>query len=337
MKNYKFILLALLLTAGIANTLQAEEQHEEDDNHEELTHIEHAEEEDDDDHDEHEGEDNGPDEHGEEEVVTLSPQAAATSGVISSIAQSMKLKQTIPLTGKIMFNDNRTSTVRSRLSGVIEKVNVNLGDVVKKGQKIGVLYSNNSLSTYDIIAPLAGTVIKRNTNLGDVIEGEELFTISDLTSVWAKFHVFPTDASKLKKGQSISIESITQKVPKQEASVSMIFPTADTYSQTIIAIATVENVDNIWKPGINIKGQLVVNYVDAEIAIPLSAIQTFEGKKVIFIKEDNSYEPRAIKTGANNNGFVEILGGLSAGEEYVSSGSFVIKADLLKSTASHSH
>ena len=58
---------------------------------------------------------------------------------------------------------------------------------------------------------------------------------------------------------------------------------------------------------------------------------------VVFVREGNDYEARSVTTGRKGGGYVEIRQGLKAGETYVSEGSFVIKSDILKSTASHSH
>lgn len=326
-KKYKNILFAVLLTIGTTLTSYAEEHHEEGDVHEESAQDNHDEHDEPDDHDE----------HGEEEIVTLTPEVALNAGVISSTVKVMTLTKTIPLGGKLTIDENRTATIRSRFSGVIKQVKVNLGDVVNKGQLLGTLYSNDSLSTYNIISSITGTVMNRKTNLGDVIENDELFTISDLTSIWAQFHVFPSDASKLNKGQHIQVMGLSDKSPKQDTSVTIILPTADTFSQTVIGITPVKNDNYVWRVGLNVKGLLTVGDLTTGIAVPITAIQTFEDNQIVFIKEGNIYAPRPIKTGVKTNDFVEVLVGLSIGEEYVSSGSFVIKADLLKSIASHNH
>ena len=117
----------------------------------------------------------------------------------------------------------------------------------------------------------------------------------------------------------------------------MLFPTTDALSQTVIAIAELSNESGVWRPGMTIEGDIKVGEKQAAIAVPRSALQFIEEQQVIFIKEGNTYEPRPVKIGMTGTENVEITSGLKSGETYVSAGSFVIKADILKGTAAHEH
>jgi cobalt-zinc-cadmium efflux system membrane fusion protein len=71
--------------------------------------------------------------------------------------------------------------------------------------------------------------------------------------------------------------------------------------------------------------------------IPKSAIQEFEGQKVVFVKKGTAYQPRPISLGLSDSKNVEVLQGLENGELIVSQNSYLIKADLEKSEAGHEH
>ena len=73
------------------------------------------------------------------------------------------------------------------------------------------------------------------------------------------------------------------------------------------------------------------------VAVKKSAIQRFRDWDVVFVKYGDEYEARPIKLGASDETWVEVIEGLKAGEAYVSDNSFLIKADILKSGASHDH
>jgi cobalt-zinc-cadmium efflux system membrane fusion protein len=62
-----------------------------------------------------------------------------------------------------------------------------------------------------------------------------------------------------------------------------------------------------------------------------------EDQTVIFVKEDHGFEARPVQLGKSDGDHVEVLSGLKAGEEYVSQGSFIVKADMGKSAAEHEH
>ena len=73
------------------------------------------------------------------------------------------------------------------------------------------------------------------------------------------------------------------------------------------------------------------------LAVRESAVQTMENQSVVFINDGDHYEMKPVQTGVSDGTYIEILSGLSAGDFYVSEGSFTIKADIMKSGAAHEH
>ncbi|MGH1374557.1 MAG: efflux RND transporter periplasmic adaptor subunit [Cellvibrionaceae bacterium] len=276
----------------------------------------------------------GDEEHEEEHeegVAEISPEAIRLFDVKVEQANSSLIETFTPLMGRIVLNENKTANVRARFSGFVKAVHINLGENVKKGQKLATVESNESLKSYDVLSPMDGTVLERKTNIGDVTNGKELFVIADLSTVWAKYHVFPRDIHYVSKGQAVGVHTLDEK-NHQKTEISMLFPLADNLSQTVIAIAELSNKDGIWRPGMTIEGDIKVGEKQAAIAVPRTALQFYEEQEVVFIKEGNRYEPRPVKTGMVGKDKVEIVAGLRRGETYVSEGSFLIKADILKST-----
>ena len=306
---------------------------EEGDSHDEHGHDSHKKEDSHDDHGHGGGDDHGEHEEGK---VEITPDAAKLTGVQFKQAGPDTVAMTTPLTGRIVLNENKTANVRARFPGIVKAVHVNLGDSVEKGQKLATVESNESLNAYIVYAPMDGVILKRETNIGDVTNGNELFVIADLSTVWAKYHIFPRDVPYIKKGQSVVVHTLDEKT-RQNTQISMLFPTTDALSQTVIAIAELSNESGVWRPGMTIEGDIKVGEKQAAIAVPRSALQFIEEQQVIFIKEGNTYEPRPVKIGMNGTENVEITSGLKSGETYVSAGSFVIKADILKGTAAHEH
>ncbi len=242
----------------------------------------------------------------------------------------------IALTGRITINQNAKAEVRARFPGIVRGVKANLGDKVIKGQILAVVESNESLKDYNITAPINGTILARNTNLGDVANGEPLFTIADLSTVWAKFHIFPKDADMIIAQQSVRVHTLDES-KEGAAKISMLFPTADALSQTLIAIAPLNNENGLWRPGMTVEGDVTVAQKQVPLAVRESALQTMEDQTVVFIKHGNSYEMKPVQTGVSDGTYIEITNGLSEGQTYVSEGSFIIKADILKSGAAHEH
>ena len=83
--------------------------------------------------------------------------------------------------------------------------------------------------------------------------------------------------------------------------------------------------------------EIILHEQEVPIAVRTSAIQLHEGNQVVYVRHDNTYTMRKVETGQSNRNWTEILSGLQAGETYVSENSFIIKADIAKSTSEHSH
>ena len=66
-------------------------------------------------------------------------------------------------------------------------------------------------------------------------------------------------------------------------------------------------------------------------------MQSFRDFTVVYAKVDDTYEVRMLDLGRRDGEFVEVLGGLEPGTDYVIENSYLVKADVEKSGASHDH
>lgn len=320
------------------------EKHDEKDAHEEEAHgEEHGHGHDEKEAHEEDGHEGEEDEHGhghgdehEEGRTEIDMDAAKVAGIKISTAGSQKIQDVLTLTGRIMLNRNTTAEVRARFSGVVQSVKVNWGDAVKKGQPLATVEANESLKNYTITAPTDGVVLTRNTNIGNVAGDDALFTIADLSEVWAEFHVFPRDLGKVKEGQQVRVHTL-ENGKEIEAPITLILPTADPLSQTVIAVVSIPNTNNQWRPGMTVEGDVHITEKQVALAVTEEAIQRMENKTVVFVKEGNAYEMRPVKLGKSDGKYIEVREGLKAGEQYVSQGSFIVKADIGKAAAKHEH
>ncbi len=334
-----FLMALALLSWPVQNTLaQDHGDHAHEENHEQHDEAEGHGHDDGHEHNDHGEETDDHDEHGEHEEgkTEIAPDAAKNAGVKTEKAASAKIGNVIPLTGRIVINQNTQAHVRARFPGIVRSVKVNLGETVEKGQVLAVIESNESLKDYSVTAPIKGVILERNTNLGDVANGEPLFTVADLSNVWAKFHVFPKDADMVKSGQSVRVHTLDEG-KMGAAKIDMLFPTADALSQTLVAIVPLSNENGLWRPGMTVEGDVAVSEKQVNLAVRASALQTMENQTVVFVKDGNSYEQMPVQTGMSDGEYIEIKSGLKAGQEYVSEGSFIIKADILKAGAEHVH
>lgn len=343
MKIFNVVTLALLLSFSSTSVFAEEgHEHKSDNDHKEESHQEEDghkhdkdESENEDNHDESEDEHGHGEEH-EEGRTEIDATSALAAGIKTSVAGVGDIQEVLTLTGRIMLNRNTTADVRARFAGVVKSVDVSWGDKVKKGQTLATVEANESLRVYTIYSPIDGIVLNRNTNVGNVAGDEAIFTIADLSEVWAEFHVFPRDLAKVAEKQKVRVHTLEDS--KQiESPIKLILPTADALSQTVIAVVSVDNKDSKWRPGMAVEGDVHISETKVPVAITEKAIQRMENKTVIFVKEGAEYEMRQVKLGKSDGKYIEVLEGLEAGEEYVSEGSFIVKADIGKAAAKHEH
>lgn len=272
---------------------------------------------------------------GEQADSTVIPKEAAdAAGIKTETAGNATVRETITLTGRITLNQNTTAQVKARFPGIVREVKKGQGEVVNAGDVLATVESNDSLQVYPVKAPINGVILARNTNIGDVAGEGPLFTIANVSDVWAEFHVFPRDIDRIKNGQMVRVTSFEGQ-HTGEAPITVLSPLAESSSQTVVARVTLANPEGLWRSGMTVRGDVAVNEKQVPLAVKTSAIQRMEGKSVVFVQDGDRYAMRPVKTGLSDQDWTEVKDGLQAGSTYVSENSFLIKADIGKAGAEH--
>jgi cobalt-zinc-cadmium efflux system membrane fusion protein len=97
------------------------------------------------------------------------------------------------------------------------------------------------------------------------------------------------------------------------------------------------NPDLAWRPGLFVTVSIGLDTTEAAVTVLSAAIQNIEGKDSIFVSTPSGFVVRPVKLGRRDGDHVEVLEGVTAGEEYVARNSFVLKAELGKDSAEHAH
>lgn len=282
---------------------------------------------DDHDHDEHE------EEHADS--TEISTYYIQVSGIKSEAAGSQNLAQIDTLFGVISPVQDQVFSLHATFPSMVEKVFVQVGDQVKKGQILARLSNIQTLQSYTLKSPSNGEVTSRSVNTGNRIDAEEMLQVSDLSKVWVNLSAFPENIERLKKGQRAKIYDLHD----HENAIGEISYIAPQMSGGHIARAraVIDNKQGHWRPGMHVKADVEVSTRTISIAVKVDALQTMEDKTVVFKRHGNKFETTPVEVGEKDGQWAEILSGLSAGDNYVSENSFLIKADILKSGASHDH
>jgi len=268
---------------------------------------------------------------------TVIPAAVAeAAGVTLEAAGPAVIRDTTRLIGRVALNGDRYAAVKARFPGPVLAVSVANGDRVRRGQVLATVENRESLRSYAVTAPLDGVVLARHTNVGDVAGDAPLFEIADLSTLWLELHAFGEDAARLRVGQPIGIEAAPGIVPAS-TTLKALLPLANAASQTVVARAELPNPDGSWRPGMSVSAEVALGEREVPLAVKVAGLQRFRDFTVVFARFGDTYEVRMLELGDRDGEWVEVLGGIAPGTPYVVGQSFLVKADVEKSGASHDH
>lgn len=281
----------------------------------------------------HEGDEAEGEAHEREEgQVTLTPEQIRDAGIEVAEVGPAQIRQRLPLYGVIVPNAERVREVAARFPGVIRGVSKHIGDAVKEGEALATIESNESLQSYSLVAPLAGIVTARNANPGEQTGDKALFTVADLSTVWVELSLFPRDIGKVRLGQTVRVKNADTK-RTAEGKIVYVAPFGSSSTQTLSARVLLNNRDHQWPPGLYVTAEVILGADAAPLAVASEALQTLEERNVVFVRNEEGFEPRAVQLGRSDGEFTEVTAGLKPGETYVRKNSFILKAELGKGEA----
>jgi len=192
---------------------------------------------------------------------------------------------------------------------------------------------SGGLNRFEIRAPFDGTVVEKHLALGEAVkEDASIFTVADLSTVWAEFAVAPKDLATVRVGQKVVVSSSAFE-SKVEGVVSYVGALLGEQTRTARARVTLTNPQGAWRPGLFVTVAVRGDLQSAPLVVDAVAIQTIENQQVAFKAVPGGFVATAVKVGRTDGKNVEILAGLEAGDKLASSNTFVLKADLGKSGA----
>ncbi|GGF68640.1 cation efflux system protein [Azorhizobium oxalatiphilum] len=281
--------------------------------------------------------------HGEEDhaeggtSVSLPDAKLASSGIGLETAGPGALRVELRLNGLIQANQEAIVQVTPRFPGVVRDIRRSIGDQVNKDDALARIESNQSLTTYELKAPISGTIVSRQVGLGEYVsEQKPAFVVADLSTVWVDLSVYRRDFARIKVGSPVHIDPEDGGAPIA-GRVAYVSPIGATDTQSALARVVVANPDLRLRPGLFAVGHAVLAEEPVDLAVRDSAIQTIDGRNVVFVRDGDTFDARDVEIGRRDGQWVEILFGLMPGDVYAAKNSFVVKAELAKGSATHEH
>ena len=194
-----------------------------------------------------------------------------------------------------------------------------------------------NLTRYEIRAPIDGVITEKKISAGQVLKDDaEIFVIADLSAVWVEMTVQAKDLNLVKVGQKAVVTAASFDA-QASGKVSYVGSLVGEQTRAAKARIVLPNPKGLWRPGLAVNVELTAEEVDVALAVAADAVQSLREGPVVFGRYGDKFEARPVELGRSDGKMVEVLGGLEPGERYAASNSFVIKADIGKSGASHDH
>ena len=189
--------------------------------------------------------------------------------------------------------------------------------------KSGVIESTNN-----VIATIPGEIVERKINKGQVVQpAEALFTVADLSTLWAVSEIPESNAYLIHKGQKITLIIPALRNAEVEGIVAHVDSIVNPQTRTVVVRMEVPNKDGLIKPGM-LATMMIESQPTERLLVPVSAVIRQDKHDHVFVREDeDTYRMVAVKLGAEGKGYRPVISGLKEGQEIAVNGAFHLNAE----------
>ena len=180
-----------------------------------------------------------------------------------------------------------------------------------------------------IHSPFKGRVMNIGAREGQYVSPKnELYLIADLSRIWVNVDVFEDELSWLKIGDRAEMQVRADPGRTYEGNVTFIHPILNPKSRTVQVRLEFDNPDLLLKPGMFANVTLYTDPQSGAVVVPSEAIVRSGSREQMFVvREPGKFEPREVTLGVSAEGLTQILDGVQAGEEVVTSSQFLIDSE----------
>lgn len=219
----------------------------------------------------------------------------------------------------------------------LREAEITVANVTQKLQTLGASTSSGALGRLELRAPFNGMVVEKHIALGEAVkEDASVFTLSDLSSVWAELSVAARDLAQVRVGERVVVRAGASDAVAN-GTVSYVGSLIGEQTRTAPARVVLPNPQGAWRPGLFVTVEVLAAEKPSAVTVASSALQTLDDKPVVFLKVPGGFVPQPVQTGRTDGKRVEIVSGLKPGASVAAAGSFVVKSEQGKSSATHTH
>ena len=196
-----------------------------------------------------------------------------------------------------------------------------LGVNLKAMEELATTGSIDSVAS--VMATIKGVVVERKVTTGQVVQpADVLFTVADLSRVWAVAQVPEQQVAQVKVGQSVRIEVPALQNEQLLGKLIYVGQTVNPETRTVLVRTELDNTSGRLKPSM-LASMLIESTPKKQLVIPTSAVVREQDADYVFIEEKpGSFRLKPVRLSSEHNGQRVVLDGLSQGMRIVSDGAF---------------
>jgi RND family efflux transporter MFP subunit len=222
---------------------------------------------------------------------------------------------------KELFEQNLIS--REVFDNLSSEYAIGENSLVKTQRKLQLV--EDRLRKTKVLAPMDGTVLTAPVIEGQVViaaasvnSGTTLMTIANLSRLLVETHINQVDVARIEPNQTVKLHVESLKEAEMDAKISFIAPVA-TIKNSVKGFqvqALIDKPDDRLRPGMTVNISIPIASATDVVSVPISAVFRGEGnKKVIYVRNGENTERREVKIGVTSSDFVQVIKGVSDGEE----------------------
>lgn len=194
------------------------------------------------------------------------------------------------------------------------------------------LLSSSAVNSYsDVLSRIAGIVIMKNVNIGEIVQpSDELFSVADLSHLWAVAEVPEQQVAFIQKDQEVTIDIPALDDKRVKGKIIYVGDIVNPETRTVLVRTDIDNLSQMLKPDMLITVTIQSKKV-LKLAIPTTAVVRENDRTYVFAQTGpNKFRLREIEIGSRDGNMISVLSGITTGETIVSDGAFHLNNERKK-------
>jgi len=253
--------------------------------------------------------------------------AKSASQLADQAANRAKIlyKEDVIALAELQKREAESSSARAEFRAANDQLRVQGMDQasIDRLAKSGVIESINNVT-----ATIPGEIVERKINKGQVVQpADALFTVADLSTLWAISEVPESNSYLIKKGQKASLIIPALRNQEIDGTVAHVDSIVNPQTRTVVVRMELANKDSQIKPGM-LATMLIESQPIEKLVVPIGAVVRDDNHDLVFVRlDDDLYRMVPVKLGPDGRGYRPVISGLKDGQEIAIEGAYHLNTE----------